>query len=318
MILQKVICTLCYMSATPLVDFDTALLKKSKATPEQCLQYRTQITQLQDDINSLEEEVQAQDQNVLAISDMTLQYLDVELCAESGAGESQRGNFSDQIYTLDHELRMLSTLTGIQIQDHTTSVVRKEQETTVVLKTLLGQSHSLSFHVELEVEEELVETSGGVRCTVTRLQVSVDKRVATQTDLQAFITWVEQEQAVLSFFRLFSEYSEWWSLRHNTFLHFKDHYSDVVRLPMGPYGDEMEFSKVQDPGACFIITWLVTVSSDPWTAIPNITLKVKAKNQMRQLDEKGTLQTCGEVFQDMVRVLGLEQAIHAVIRTTTF
>ncbi|XP_035675924.1 centromere protein P-like [Branchiostoma floridae] len=260
----------------------------------------------------------------MAISDMTLQHLDMELCSESGAGESQRGSFSDQIYTVDPDLHMLSTLTGVTFQDHTTTVIRKERDTTVVLKTLSGQSHSLSFHVQMEVEElleasspTLLKTEGGRRGTVNRLQVSVDKRVAMQTDLQAFITWVEQERAVLCFFRLFSEYSEWWSLRHKVFQHFKDQYSDVVRLSMGVYGEELEFSQVQNPGACFIISWLVTLTSDPWKAIPNITLKVKAKNQMRQLDEKGTLQTCGQVFHDMVKVLGLEQAIHAIIRTAT-
>eukprot|EP00058_Branchiostoma_floridae_P001153 XP_002586641.1 hypothetical protein BRAFLDRAFT_131309 [Branchiostoma floridae] len=165
----------------------------------------------------------------MAISDMTLQHLDMELCSESGAGESQRGSFSDQIYTVDPDLHMLSTLTGVTFQDHTTTVIRKERDTTVVLKTLSGQSHSLSFHVQMEVEELL-----------------------------------------------------------------EDQYSDVVRLSMGVYGEELEFSQVQNPGACFIISWLVTLTSDPWKAIPNITLKVKAKNQMRQLDEKGTLQTCGQ------------------------
>ncbi|KAI8501756.1 hypothetical protein Bbelb_201680 [Branchiostoma belcheri] len=260
-----------------LLDFDAALQKKLKVTPEQCLQYRAQITQLQQDINSLEQEVQAQDQDILAISDQTLQCLEAELYPE--AGEFQRGNFSEQIYTVDHELQMLSSLTGIQFHDNTSAVIRKEQETTVILKTLSGHSHSLSFDVQMEVEENLLETGGEMRCTVTRVQVTVDKRLAKQADLQTFITWVEQERAVLCFFRLFSEYSEWWSLRHKTFHHFKDQYSDVVRLTRGPYGEEMEFRKLQDPGACFIITWLVTLTSDPWKVIPNVTLKVKAKNQ---------------------------------------
>ncbi|XP_019633906.1 PREDICTED: uncharacterized protein LOC109477263 [Branchiostoma belcheri] len=238
-------------SVTPLLDFDAALKKKLKVTPEQCLQYRAQITQLQKDINSLEQEVEAQDQDILAISDQTLQCLDAELYPE--AGEFQRGNFSEQIYTVDHELQMLSSLTGIQFHDNTSTVIRKEQETTVILKSLSGHSHSLSFDVQMEVEENLVQ----------------------------------------------------------------DQYSDLVRLTRGPYGEEIEFKKLQDPGACFIITCLVTLTSDPWKVIPNVTLKVKAKNQMTQLDEKLTLQTCGEVFQDMIKVLGLEQAIHAIIRTAT-
>lgn len=70
----------------------------------------------------------------------------------------------------------------------------------------------------------------------------------------------------------------------------------------------------QLPGISMTIFWKIDVSKEG-VVKPNLELLLKMPDQARELDTKKVMENSSDYFQSLLRILGVEASIEALIRT---
>ncbi|XDV22570.1 hypothetical protein PO909_027440, partial [Leuciscus waleckii] len=102
-------------------------------------------------------------------------------------------------------------------------------------------------------------------------------------------------------------------LTHEWFF-WQDKYPDVVILPEGCRSELMIIRSPQLPGISLTIFWKIDVSKEG-VVKPAFELLLKMPDQARELDTKKVMENGSDNFQSLLRILGVEASIEALIRT---
>ncbi|XP_044899429.1 centromere protein P isoform X2 [Felis catus] len=167
---------------------------------------------------------------------------------EWAASKDLRGHLGH----LESELLFLSTLTGINIINYSmktedlTSTENTEKSIKKVLQRhrLSGNCHMITFQLEFQILE--VQNKESLSSVITDLNIIMEP--TEYSELSEFVSRAEDRRDLLMFFRSLHFFVEWCEYRKCTFEHFKEKYSEAVRLPEGAASSCMVVQSPRQPG----------------------------------------------------------------------
>ncbi|XP_058551969.1 centromere protein P isoform X2 [Neofelis nebulosa] len=167
---------------------------------------------------------------------------------EWAASKDLRGHLGH----LESELLFLSTLTGINIINYSmktedlTSTENTEKSIKKVLQRhrLSGNCHMITFQLEFQILE--IQNKESLSSVITDLNIIMEP--TEYSELSEFVSRAEDRRDLLMFFRSLHFFVEWCEYRKCTFEHFKEKYSEAVRLPEGAASSCMVVQSPRQPG----------------------------------------------------------------------
>ncbi|KAI1890387.1 hypothetical protein AGOR_G00153200 [Albula goreensis] len=89
-------------------------------------------------------------------------------------------------------------------------------------------------------------------------------------------------------------------------------YPEVVSLPQGSRGEVLVIRSSRLPGCTLSVVWSINVTVDG-VITPKIDLLAKMPEQALGLDQKNVVENAPQSFQSLLRILGVEASIEAMI-----
>ncbi|NXA04980.1 CENPP protein, partial [Sapayoa aenigma] len=132
-------------------------------------------------------------------------------------GHESPSDLEAQLESLEADLSFLTKLTGFQFTSHSKKTVERTRERRVEKHRLSGNCYSLSFQLEFQLLE--TQSQEKVSAVVTDLSIVMEPR--EDSDVSKFVSSVQEQRNLVTFFRSLSTYAEWLEHRRRTFLHFK-------------------------------------------------------------------------------------------------
>ncbi|PNJ71544.1 CENPP isoform 3, partial [Pongo abelii] len=134
-------------------------------------------------------------------------------------------DLKNQLGHLESELSFLSTLTGINIRNHSkqtedlTSTEMTEKSIRKVLQRhrLSGNCHMVTFQLEFQILE--IQNKERLSSAVTDLNIIMEPTECSE--LSEFVSRAEERKDLFMFFRSLHFFVEWFEYRKRTFKHFK-------------------------------------------------------------------------------------------------
>ncbi|XP_063506329.1 centromere protein P isoform X3 [Pongo pygmaeus] len=170
-------------------------------------------------------------------------------------------DLKNQLGHLESELSFLSTLTGINIRNHSkqtedlTSTEMTEKSIRKVLQRhrLSGNCHMVTFQLEFQILE--IQNKERLSSAVTDLNIIMEPTECSE--LSEFVSRAEERKDLFMFFRSLHFFVEWFEYRKRTFKHFK---GLTLSHRMDCSGTNTAHCSLDLPG-----------SSDPTTSVPQVT-----------------------------------------------
>ncbi|XP_054514878.1 centromere protein P isoform X2 [Pan troglodytes] len=134
-------------------------------------------------------------------------------------------DLKNQLGHLESELSFLSTLTGINIRNHSkqtedlTSTEMTEKSIRKVLQRhrLSGNCHMVTFQLEFQILE--IQNKERLSSAVTDLNIIMEPTECSE--LSEFVSRAEERKDLFMFFRSLHFFVEWFEYRKSTFKHLK-------------------------------------------------------------------------------------------------
>ncbi|NXM75220.1 CENPP protein, partial [Serilophus lunatus] len=176
----------------------------------------------EDEIQALEEEIKLLTEKYEDIQQESLSLSDEEILKSTQSFEREMqgdsvSDLKDQLESLEADLSFLMKLTGLQFTSHSQKTLERTKEKTVQKHRLSGNCHSLSFQLEFQLLE--MQSKEKVSAVVSDLSIVMESR--EDSDVSKFVSSIEEQRNLVTFFRSLSTYAEWFERRRWTFLHFK-------------------------------------------------------------------------------------------------
>ncbi|XP_062315289.1 centromere protein P [Osmerus eperlanus] len=230
-----------------------------------------------------------------------------------GRGETMKPTTEDlirEIKEMEDDLIRQTKMNGIALTGCHVKTVEKSATKIVQQHRLTGHCSTLAFQVEFELTD--VKEDGGFMRSITDLNIVMDGNEFK--DFSAFVSGAERNKNLLLFFRTLRRFSERCEDRHKTFQHFQEKYSDVVSLPGGWRSDVMLIQNPQLPGCALMIHWNIEVTTEG-EITTNIELVTKLPEKACQMDTSNLIKNSPDMFQSLLRVVGVEVSIDCIIKT---
>ncbi|KAJ7994442.1 hypothetical protein DPEC_G00249310 [Dallia pectoralis] len=217
-----------------------------------------------------------------------------------------------EIKKLEEDLVRQTQMNGVVLTNCSVKTLERSSSRVVQQHRLAGHCSFLDYQVEFEVTEDQ-EDSTLVR-RLTDLNIIVDA-----TEFKEFgrcVSGVEENRDLLQFFRTIRRFSDRCEHRQRTFQHFQEKYPDVVSLPGGCRSDIMLIQSPKLPGCSLTVSWSIEVTSGG-EVTPKLALVTKMPEQALQLDSRAAMESAPDSFQSLLRVLGVEASIEALIQSVS-
>uniref|UniRef100_A0A8C8XS33 Centromere protein P n=1 Tax=Panthera leo TaxID=9689 RepID=A0A8C8XS33_PANLE len=233
---------------------------------------------------------------------------------EWAASKDLRGHLGH----LESELLFLSTLTGINIINYSmkTEVLTSTENTEKSIKKVLqrhrlsGNCHMITFQLEFQILE--IQNKESLSSVITDLNIIMEP--TEYSELSEFVSRAEDRRDLLMFFRSLHFFVEWCEYRKCTFEHFKEKYSEAVRLPEGAASSCMVVQSPRQPGFELVIIWRIQID-DEGKVLPKLDLLTKVPQQALELDKNRVLETAPLGFRALLGVLGIEATLESLIKS---
>ncbi|XP_068598403.1 centromere protein P [Brachionichthys hirsutus] len=236
---------------------------------------------------------------------------DAALCVRGQKQEEQevRSRLKEVLRNLEEDLKVQTKMSGVSLERCSRRSLRSGGGKAVHQLCLSGHCSALAFQVEFQ----LAEIKEGQTCkqTISDLQVVLD--ACDLQNLSSFLSRAEENQDLLALIRTLRTVSDRCDDRCRTFRHFQDKYPSVVSLPGGCRSEVMTLNHPELPGCVLSIHWSVNVSKEGGVT-PNINLLTKIPLTALQLFPSLAVGGADEAFQSLLRILGPEGALEALIR----
>ncbi|XP_051763930.1 centromere protein P [Ctenopharyngodon idella] len=275
--------------------------------------YEDEIQMLHQEIEMLEAEREEMLRSIFIQHGDRLQEELKLVCEEKGGGGAHKHALSKlnmEIRELEKDLRRQTEINEIALKECFVKTLHKSERKLVQQLRLAGHCSVLLFQVEFAVTE--IQEGDALLRRVTDLNIVVDG--VEFKDFSAFVSRVEDTKDLLLFFRTLRTFSERCEERRQTFQHFQEKYPDVVSLPEGSRSELMIIRSPQLPGISMTIFWKIDVSKEG-VVKPLLELLLKMPDQARELDTKKVMENGSDYFQSLLRILGVEASVEALIRT---
>uniref|UniRef100_A0A8C4U5G1 Centromere protein P n=1 Tax=Falco tinnunculus TaxID=100819 RepID=A0A8C4U5G1_FALTI len=269
--------------------------------------YEDEIQSLEEEIKLLAEKYEDSQQESTFFSDEEI-LMSISSYQTEIEGHEFPSNLKAELETLETDLSFLMKFTGIQFTNHSKKTVEKTRNRTVQKHRLSGNCHSLSFRLDFQLLE--MQNKENVSVVITDLSIIMES--GEDSDVSKFVERAEECGNLLTFFRSFSSYAEWYEHRRCTFRHFKAKYPEIVTLPEGLLGDHIVLRNPSAPGFELMIVWKIHMDEEG-TTIPVLDLLTKVPE--KGLEQKmATIERAPSRFRSMLLLLGIEAAIDNLIK----
>ncbi|XP_027648179.1 centromere protein P isoform X2 [Falco peregrinus] len=269
--------------------------------------YEDEIQSLEEEIELLAEKYEDSQQESTFFSDEEI-LMSISSYQTEIKGHEFPSNLKAELETLETDLSFLMKFTGIQFTNHSKKTVEKTRNRTVQKHRLSGNCHSLSFQLDFQLLE--MQNKENVSVVITDLSIRMES--GENSDVSKFVERAEECGNLLTFFRSFSSYAEWYEHRRCTFRHFKAKYPEIVTLPEGLLGDHIVLRNPNTPGFELMIVWKIHMDEEGVT-IPVLDLLTKVPE--KGLEQKmATIENAPSHFRSVLLLLGIEAAIDNLIK----
>ncbi|XP_037534951.1 centromere protein P [Nematolebias whitei] len=270
-----------------------------------------QIKHLQAEIKALQQQNNCKDETLHFRGQMQEAFS--YMCGQTGGGgkEAVVSRLKEEVEELEEDLKLQTQMNGIDLNSCITKTLQSGDSKTVLQFCLSGHCSEITFQLEFQLSE--VKVGPRTERTVTELNVVLDSN-----DLQnfsRFLSRVEENKDLLLFFRTLRTFSDRCDDRARTFQHFQEKFPSVVSLPGGCRSEVMSLKHPELPGCVLFVLWSVEVSTEGSVA-PNLQLLPKIPEEALQMFPLQPAGGAAKAFQSLLRVLGPEAAIEAVVRAT--
>nr|XP_033781954.1 centromere protein P isoform X2 [Geotrypetes seraphini] len=153
---------------------------------------------------------------------------------ESRTSESL-ADMRHELEQLESEFSFLTKLSGIVFTRYSKQTVDKDENKCTERHKITGNCYLLPFQIECTLLK--VQNKESISSVVTDLSIIIES--SEYSDLSKFVSRAVETKNLLLFFRSLSSFAEWCNRRKHTFLHFKERYPEIVRLPEGSSADYM-------------------------------------------------------------------------------
>ncbi|KAJ8361051.1 hypothetical protein SKAU_G00175760 [Synaphobranchus kaupii] len=272
--------------------------------------YEAEIKLLQEEIAMLQNQQENNEREVIShFGEHTQRALTSQPDFQRGTKDTAM-NLKMELEKLEEDLARQTKMNGIVLNECEVNTLEKSKTKIVQQHRVSGNCIFLDFQVEFQLTEILEEEATIVR-SITDLNIVVDG--CEFIDISAFVSGVEETKSLLLFFRALRAFSERCEHRNRTFAHFKEKYPELVRLPEGCRGEVMVIQNPKIPGCTLSFVWNITVTKDG-VIIPKIDLLTKLPEQAAlALDQRMVAENGPQSFQSLLRILGVEATIEALI-----
>ncbi|XP_012991746.1 centromere protein P [Esox lucius] len=280
--------------------------------------YETHIKVLQEEIAALQCQKEKNDRELTihiggSMKDALLSMAGRETGAKTGNSlRDIRAHLTAEIKELEEDLVRQTKMNGIVLTNCSVKTLEKNSRKMVQQYRLAGHCSLLGFQVEIEVTD--VQEDAAVVTTITVLNIIMDTTECKE--FGKFVSGVEENRDLLLFFRTLRRFSDRCDDRHRTFQHFQKLYPGVVSLPGGCRSEIMLIQSPKLPGCSLTLSWTIEVSSGG-EVTPRLDLVSKMPEQALQFDSRMAIENAPDAFQCLLRVLGVEASIQALIQSVS-
>ncbi|XP_040449463.1 centromere protein P [Falco naumanni] len=269
--------------------------------------YEDEIQSLEEEIKLLAEKYEDSQQESTFFSDEEI-LMSISSYQTEIKGHEFPSNLKAELETLETDLSFLMKFTGIQFTNHSKKTVEKTRNRTVQKHRLSGNCHSLSFRLDFQLLE--MQNKENVSVVITDLSIIMES--GENSDVSKFVERAEECGNLLTFFRSFSSYAEWYEHRRCTFRHFKAKHPEIVALPEGLLGDHIVLRNPSAPGFELMIVWKIHMDEEgATTPVLDLLTKVPEKGLAQKM---ATIERAPSHFRSMLLLLGIEAAIDNLIK----
>lgn len=215
-----------------------------------------------------------------------------------------------EIKEMEEDLFRQTKLNGIYLTCCQVKTIEKSGTKTVQQHRLAGHCSTLAFQIEFELTD--VKEDGTFISSITNLNIVMDG--SEFKDFSTFVSGAEHKKNLHLFFRTLRRFSEKSEERRRTFQHFQEKYPDVVCLPGGCRSEVMLIQNTKLPGCALMIHWNIEVTIEG-EIMANIELVTKMPEMACQMDTSNLIDNSPDMFQSLLRVVGVEASINSIIKT---
>ncbi|XP_037346257.2 centromere protein P isoform X2 [Pungitius pungitius] len=281
----------------------------SNENTEEAMVLQAQIEHLQAEVSALQRQQEDNQKDVTFHFRGQMQDAMLSVCGQRQGDEKEKvlSRLMEEVEELEEDLMLQTQINGIRLTGCTTKTLQSSSRKLVQQLCISGYCSELLFQVEFQLSE--VKGSGCVR-TISELNVVID--AGEMQNFSSFLSGVEESRDLLLFFRTLRSFSDRCDDRRRTFQHFQEKYPSVVSLPAGCRSEVMHLSHPELSGCVLVVHWSVHVSSEGGVS-PKVELLTKIPERALQLFPSQAVGGAAEAFQSLLRILGAEAALEAVI-----
>ncbi|XP_034058230.1 centromere protein P isoform X2 [Gymnodraco acuticeps] len=282
--------------------------KMSEETIEEVRVLEAQIEQLQAEVEDLQQQQQDNHKDISFNFRGHMQDAMSYICGQKHGAEKEKvlSGLKEEVEEMEEDLKLQTRMNGISLKS-CTKTLKKSEKKLVQQLCVSGVCSDLVFQMEFLLSAVKDEQ---LKKTISDLNVVIDA-----SDLQpfsSFLSGVEESRDLLLFFRTLRTFSDRCKDRLRTFQHFQEKYPSVVSLPAGSGSEVMTLNHPELPGCVLILHWSVEVCREGGVT-PKMELLTKIPEKALKLFPSQAVGGAAEAFQSLLRVLGPEAAIEAVI-----
>ncbi|XP_033994570.1 centromere protein P [Trematomus bernacchii] len=282
--------------------------KMSEENIEEVLE--TQIEQLQAEVEDLQQQQQDNHKDILFNFRGHMQDAMSYICGQKHGAEKEKvlSRLKEEVEEMEEDLKLQTRMNGISLKSCTTKTLKKSEQKLIQQLCVSGVCSDLVFQVEFLLSA--VKKGEQLKKTISDLNVVID--ASELQTFSSFLSGVEESRDLLLFFRTLRTFSDRCEDRRRTFQHFQEKYPSVVSLPAGSGSEVMTLNHPELPGCVLILHWSVEVCREGGVT-PKMELLTKIPEKALKLFPSQAVGGAAEAFQSLLRVLGFEAAIEAVI-----
>ncbi|KAL7408611.1 hypothetical protein ABVT39_026274 [Epinephelus coioides] len=284
--------------------------KMSEENVEEVTVLEAQIERLQAEVAALQAQQQDNQKDITFHFRGQMQDAMSYMCGQKEEGEKEKllSRLKEEVEELEEDLKQQTQMNGISLNSCFTKTLQSSGRKQVQQVCISGHCSEGVFQVEFQLSE--VKEGQGTQRMINDLNVVMD--ASNLQNFSSFLSGVEESRDLLLFFRTLRTFSDRCDDRCRTFQHFQEKYPSVVSLPAGCRSEVMTLNHPELPGCVLFIHWSVGVSREG-AVTPKIELLTKIPDTALQLFPSQAVGGAAEAFQSLLRILGPEAAMEAII-----
>ncbi|XP_029989372.1 centromere protein P isoform X2 [Sphaeramia orbicularis] len=269
-----------------------------------------QVLHLQDEVAALQHQKDDSRHTAFDFSGRmqnTLWYL----CGPMGRGgvrDNMVSRLKEEVEEMMKDLHQQTQMNTISLSSCSVNTIQNSSSRRLQQLCVSGHCLELEFQVEFQLSEAKNASKTG---RISDLNVMM--AISLLQNFSCLWSRMEENNDLLLFFRTLRTFSERHNDRHRTFQHFQEKYPSIVSLPQGSRSEVMNLHHPKLPGCIFLVHWTVEVDKDG-SVSPTIKLLTKIPERALQLFSSLPVGGAVEAFHCLLRIVGPEAAVEAVIR----